>query len=242
VTGANQPFTVPTNSGYLTLTVFFVAFLIVSDIIAVKLVPLAVGPLSLIVPAGVIAYPVTFLIADVLTEVYGIQAARNTIYLGFGATAAMVLLLLIAVALPFSAAGAPQGDFARILGQTPRIVLGSFTAYLAGELSNAQVMAALRRVTHGRALWLRTIGSTVVGQALDTSIFISIGFGAFPALGVTGVPGAVLLHIMGSQYVVKVAVEVVGTPLVYGVVSALGRGVARRADAIVGSPLTGRGS
>jgi uncharacterized integral membrane protein (TIGR00697 family) len=230
---------VPADSGYLALTAFFVAFLLVSDIIAVKLVPVQLGPFSALVPAGVIAYPLTFLAADVLTEVYGLRAARRTIYLGFAAAAAMVGLLVIAVSLPAADAGAPQPAFARILGSTPRIVLGSFIAYLAGELSNAQVMAGLRQLTRGRALWLRTIGSTAVGQALDTSIFITIAFAAVPALGVSGVPSSVLLVIIGSQYAVKLAIEVLGTPLVYAAVGTLrGRRAGRGADAVLGNPLT----
>jgi len=227
---------IPADGGYLALTAFFVAFLLVSDIIAVKLVPVGLGPWQALVPAGVIAYPFTFLAADVLTEVYGIEAARRTIWLGFGSAAAMVLLLLAAVALPASPAGAPQSAFGRILGQTPRIVLGSFAGYLAGELSNAQVMAAMRRLTRGRALWSRTIGSTVVGQALDTSIFITIAFTAFPALGVAGVPVAQVGVIIVSQYAVKVLVEVVGTPLVYAVVGWLRRPAWERADAIFAAP------
>ena len=163
-------------------------------------------------PAGVIAYPLTFLAADVLTEVYGIQAARRTIWLGFASAGAMVVLLLVAVALPDSPVGAPQAAFARVLGQAPRIVLGSFVAYLASEFTNAQVMATMRRLSGGRALWARTIGSTVVGQALDTVIFISIAFAAVPALGVTGVPLSQVVVIIVSQYAVKVLVEVVGTP------------------------------
>ena len=94
---------------------------------------------------------------------------------------------------------------------------------MAGELSNAQLMAWMRRLTGGRLLWTRTIGSTVVGQALDTSIFITIAFAALPLLGVSGVGPAVLGVIIASQYAVKVAIEVIGTPLVYIAVRVLRR-------------------
>jgi uncharacterized integral membrane protein (TIGR00697 family) len=218
----------------------FVALLLVSNIIAVKLVPLNVLGQSLVVPAGVIAYPLTFLAGDILTEVYGIKAARRTIYLGFAANILMVGMVAIAIRLPASPAGAPQDSFAQVLGMTPRIVLGSFVAYLAGELSNAQVMAVMRRLTQGRALWLRTIGSTIVGQALDTTIFITIAFSAFGPLGVTGVDLGVLVIIIRSQYLVKVAIEVVGTPLVYALVAALRRpGEPVEGDAILGTPQAG---
>jgi len=235
----SQPRRDPTDFGYLALTTMFVALLLTSNIIAVKLVPLNVLGLSMVVPAGVIAYPFTFLAGDILTEVYGIKAARRTIYLGFAANGLMVGMLAAAIRLPALSAGV-EGPFAQILGMTPRIVLGSFIAYLAGELSNAQVMAVMRRLTRGRALWSRTIGSTIVGQAIDTTIFISVAFAAFAPIGVTGVPVSVLVVIIRSQYLVKVTIEVVGTPLVYGLVAALRRSErAAGAGAMLGAPQAG---
>jgi uncharacterized integral membrane protein (TIGR00697 family) len=199
----------------LILTALFVTVLLTSNLIAVKLV--AFGPLTL--PAAVIVFPLSYLFGDVLTEVYGYAVARRVIWLGFSCNLVFVLFIVAAGALP----GAPgawdttaQSAFERILGFTPRLLAASFIAYLAGEFLNSFVMARLKIATQGRWLWTRTISSTLVGQAIDSAIFIS---GAFAAV----LPAGLLLRTILNQWAFKSAYEIVATPLTYAVVGFLKR-------------------
>jgi len=199
----------------LTLSGLFIAVLLTSNLIAVKLV--AFGPLTL--PAAVIVFPLSYLFGDVLTEVYGYAVTRRVIWLGFACNLVFVLFILAAGALP----GAPgawdasaQAAFDRILGFTPRLLAASFVAYVAGEFLNSFVMARLKIATQGRWLWTRTIGSTLVGQGVDSAIFIT---GAF--LGV--LPPSLLLRTVLYQWGFKTAYEIVATPLTYAVVGFLKR-------------------
>lgn len=199
----------------LVLSGLFVAVLLTSNLIAVKLV--AFGPLVL--PAAVIVFPLSYLFGDVLTEVYGYAVARRVIWLGFICNLVFVLFILAAGALP-GAAGLwdanAQAAYERILGFTPRLLLASFVAYLAGEFLNSFVMARLKIATGGRWLWSRTISSTLIGQAVDSAIFIS---GAF--IGV--LPAGVLLRTIVYQWAFKTAYEIVATPVTYALVGFLKR-------------------
>jgi hypothetical protein len=199
----------------LVLSGLFIAVLLTSNLIAVKIV--AFGFLTL--PAAVIVFPLSYLFGDVLTEVYGYAVTRRVIWLGFVCNLVFVLFILGAGALP----GAPglwtagdQAAYARILGFAPRLLLASFVAYVVGEFLNSFVMARLKIATQGRWLWTRTIGSTLVGQGVDSAIFIT---GAF--LGI--LPAGVLLRTILSQWAFKTAYEIVATPLTYAVVSFLKR-------------------
>ena len=205
----------PLSPLLLTLSGLFIAVLLTSNLIAVKLV--AFGPLTL--PAAVIVFPLSYLFGDVLTEVYGYAVTRRVIWLGFACNLVFVLFILAAGALP----GAPgawdanaQAAFDRILGFTPRLLAASFVAYVAGEFLNSFVMARLKIATQGRWLWTRTIGSTLVGQGVDSAIFIT---GAF--LGV--LPPSLLLRTVLYQWGFKTAYEIVATPLTYAVVGFLKR-------------------
>ena len=199
----------------LVVSALFVTVLLTSNLIAVKLV--GFGPLTL--PAAVIVFPLSYLFGDVLTEVYGYAVTRRVIWLGFASNLVFVLFILAAGALP----GAPgawypsdQVAFERILGFTPRLLIASFIAYVAGEFLNSFVMARLKIATRGRWLWTRTISSTLVGQGVDSAIFITIAF--------TGVlPGGVLLRTILYQWGFKTVYEIVATPLTYAVVSFLKR-------------------
>ena len=154
--------TARTSPLLLTLSGLFIAVLLTSNLIAVKLV--AFGPLTL--PAAVIVFPLSYLFGDVLTEVYGYAVTRRVIWLGFACNLVFVLFILAAGALP----GAPgvwdagaQSAYNRILGFAPRLLAASFIAYVAGEFLNSFVMARLKIATQGRWLWTRTIGSTLAG-------------------------------------------------------------------------------
>ncbi|MDA8125293.1 MAG: queuosine precursor transporter [Deltaproteobacteria bacterium] len=208
---------------YLDLfQVLFVASLVTANIIAVKLI--SIGPLVL--PAAVIIFPISYIVGDVLTEVYGYSAARRVIWLGFGANLLVVLAIAAGGALPavpFWNAGGQYGTMAEaqkayqaILGFTPRLLMASFLAYLVGEFTNSFVLARMKVLTEGRYLWARTIGSTVVGQALDSTIFLSVAFAGILPFGQIG---ALIL----GQWFFKVAYETLLTPVTYGVVNFLKR-------------------
>lgn len=206
---------VRTSPLLIVLSALFVTVLLTSNLIAVKLV--AFGPLTL--PAAVIVFPLSYLFGDVLTEVYGYAVTRRVIWLGFACNLIFVLFILAAGALPGAAGAwdpAAQSAFDRILGFTPRLVLASFIAYVVGEFVNSVLMARLKIATQGRWLWTRTIGSTLVGQGLDSAIFIT---GAFAGV----LPGNILLRTILYQWGFKTAYEIVATPLTYAVVNFLKR-------------------
>jgi uncharacterized integral membrane protein (TIGR00697 family) len=192
---------------YLILACFFIVFLLISNIIAGKLVNF----FGMTLPAAVILFPLTYIFGDLLTEVYGFRKTRLIIWLGFFANFIMVLVFMLTLALPYPNFWHGQTAFVTVLGLTPRMVLASLTAYLAGEFSNSVILSRLKVMTRGRNLWLRTIGSTVVGEGMDTILFITIAF-----LGT--VPGNVMGQMMLAQYLWKVTYEVAVTPFTYLVV------------------------
>jgi queuosine precursor transporter len=165
----------------------------------------------------VIIFPLSYLFGDVLTEVYGFARARLVIWLGFVCNAVVVLAILAAGALPGAAlwAAGDQAAYDRILGFTPRLLLASFLAYLVGEFANSVVLSRLKVATGGRWLWLRTISSTIVGEGLDSLVFISVAF--WGTLGMD-LPATIL-----TQWLFKTAYEVVATPLTYLIVGWLKR-------------------
>jgi queuosine precursor transporter len=190
----------------------FVATLLTSNLIAVKVA--SVGPLT--VPAAIVIFPLAYLFGDVLTEVWGYGVARAVIWSGFVANVVAVLFVAAAVAVPADSHYHDQAAYARILGPAPRIVLASLLAYLAGEFLNAFVLARLKVATNGRWLWTRTIGSTLVGQGVDSAMFIAVAFAGLQ-------PWALMLVIIRDLWLVKVAYEIVATPLTYAVVTVLKR-------------------
>lgn len=197
---------------FVLVTALFVTCLIVANIAAVKLVQ--VGPLVL--PAGVIIFPLSYILGDVLTEVYGFAQARRVIWIGFLCNLLAVLTFTVAGALPAAPFWHDQPAFDRILGATPRLLAASFLAYLVGEFANSYILAKLKIVTSGRHLWMRTIGSTLVGQGLDSAVFISVAF-----IGV--IPSEAILAAIITQWLVKSAYEALATPLTYLAVGFLKR-------------------
>jgi len=208
---------VSTEPGRVTPLLFavsavFIAFLIAANIIAVKLVSIA----GLILPAAVVIFPITYIFGDVLTEVYGFKRARLVIWVGFLANLVVVGAIALAQVLPAASFWKGQAAYVQILGQTPRILAGSFAAYLVGEFLNSMVLSRLKLATKGRFLWTRTIGSTLVGQAADSSIFITIAFAGT-------IPHGALLSLIVTQWLFKVAYEIAATPLTYLIVGYLKR-------------------
>ncbi len=192
---------------FLSLLALFITCLLVSNIIAGKLI-LVFG---LVLPSAVFLFPITYVLGDVFTEVYGFRKTRIVIWSGFAANVLMSAFFLVAVALPFPPFFKDQDAYAKVLGFTPRVVAASLLAYWVGEFANSVTLSALKKITKGRHLWTRTISSTVVGQGLDTAIFIGLSF-------VGSVPTAVLFQMMIAQYVFKVAYETIVTPVTYLVV------------------------
>ncbi len=200
------------SSIFLVLTALFITCLLISNIIASKL--MRVG--GVVLPSAVILFPVTYILADVFTEVYGFKKTRLVIWLGFGANAFMSAVFMIAISLPYPDFFRNQEAYATVLGSTPRIFVASLTGYWAGEFSNSIVMSVLKKITAGRFLWTRTIGSTIVGEGLDTVLFIGIAFAGT-------VPAGALAGMMLAQYLFKVGYEVLFTPLTYLVVGYIKR-------------------
>lgn len=194
------------------ITAAFVAVLLISNIASTKILDLSVFTFD----GGTILFPLSYIFGDILTEVYGYARARRVIWLGFASAGLMAGTLALVGALPPAEGWMNQPAYDAILGQTPRIILGSLAGYWAGEFSNSVILARMKIATHGRWLWTRTVGSTLVGQALDSGIFLLVAFG-----GVLPVP--TLLGVLVSNYVFKCAVEILFTPVTYAIVRHLKR-------------------
>ncbi len=197
---------------YPAVVAVFVTCLITANIIAVK--PVQIG--RLVFPAAVVIFPLAYIFGDILTEVYGYARARQTIWIGFACNLIAVIAIYLGGLLPAAGFWPDQPAYQSILGFTPRLLLASFIAYLIGEFLNSFVLAKLKVKTAGRYLWLRTISSTVVGELADSAVFISIAF-----LGVW--PGDQIVIGILTQWSIKVAYEVIATPLTYAVVAFLKR-------------------
>ncbi len=166
--------------------------------------------------AGVLFFPVSYIIGDVLTEVYGYARARRVIWTGFAALLFMAFMAWVVVQLPPAAGWPGQAAYEFVFGNSWRIVLASMTAFWAGEFANSYVLAKMKIWTRGRHLWMRTIGSTVVGQGLDSLIFYPLAF-----WGLAGWPVELLWQVVLSQWAIKTAWEALLTPVTYAVVGSL---------------------
>ena len=198
------------SSYFVAVAAIFVTCLVISNIIAVKLFVLG----GFVLPAGIVIFPISYLLADVLTEVYGFRAARRVIWLGFGCNLLAAIAIYLGGLLPAAAFWPDQAAYDKILGATPRILGASFAAYLVGEFANTIIMSRLKVAMAGRHLWLRAIASTLVGQGLDSIVFIAIAFSGI-------MPMPILLGAIVTQWLVKSAYEALATPLTYGMVAFL---------------------
>jgi uncharacterized integral membrane protein (TIGR00697 family) len=194
----------------LILAALFVTCFITANVISVKMISL--GPF--IVFAGVFIFPLSYIVGDVLTEVYGYRTARRVIWLGFACNLIFVIFAWVGQLLPSPPDWELQGAYESILGYTPRLLFASICGYLVGEFVNSFILAKMKIFTRGRWLWSRTIGSTIVGEGLDTSVFAT--------LATVGTPFFLPIVILG-QWLVKVVVEIVATPATYAVVNYLKR-------------------
>ncbi len=194
------------------LTTAFVVVLLVSNLLAQKVVQLGHFSTS----GAVILFPITYIFGDVFTEVYGYAASRRAIWLGFFGTALLYAVSSIVIALPADPEWHNQAAFVTVFGILPRILVASLIAFWAGEFANSYTMAKLKIRTRGKMLWTRTVGSTVVGQAVDTTLVIMLTFAG-------RVSTSKLLTMIMTGYVLKVAYEVIATPFTYLVVNGLKR-------------------
>jgi uncharacterized integral membrane protein (TIGR00697 family) len=197
---------------FTLITGLFVAVLLISNVASSKLV--AIGPFSF--DGGTILFPISYIFGDILTEVYGYRKSRQVIWIGFGSALLMMLVFIIVGWLPSAAGWENQDAYNKILGLTPRIVIASLIAFFAGEFSNSYVLAKMKIFTRGRWLFSRTIGSTIIGEGLDTLIFVLVAFAGVYSWDVVWL-------IVISNYIFKVAFEVILTPLTYAVIAYLKR-------------------
>jgi uncharacterized integral membrane protein (TIGR00697 family) len=200
------------SNRFVIITGLFITCLITANIIIVK--QIVVGPFFL--PAAIIIFPISYIISDVLTEVYGYSQARRVIWLGFICNLLAVVAILIGQVLPAAPSFTNQPAYEAILGSTPRFLIASFLAYLAGEFSNSFIMSKMKIATRGKWLWTRTIGSTVVGEGIDTVIALTIAFAGV-------LPWPILGIMILSHWLFKCLYETAATPLTYLVVNYLKR-------------------
>jgi len=198
----------------------FVCVLLCSNLIGVQKVTMVELPFfgQFIFGAGVLFFPISYLFGDILTEVYGYARSRRVIWAGFGALIFASFMSWVVVNLPASPTMNPgqQAVLEQIFGQTPRIVFASLIAFWAGEFTNSFVLAKMKIFSKGKSLWMRTIGSTIGGEAIDSLIFYPVAF-----LGVWSTEQVIL--VMWSNYLLKVAWEVLATPFTYKIVAFLKR-------------------
>lgn len=204
---------------YTAISAAFVGVLLISNVVAVK--PIAFGAINvggfelpLIFDGGVFLFPLAYILGDVLAEVYGLKASRRAIFTAFALAFVASLTILIVQISPPAAGWENQEAFAAVLGFVPRIVIASLTAFLAGQLMNAWVLDRLRKRTSGRYLRTRLIGSTLVGQLVDTLLFCTIAFAGI----ITGID--FLMYVV-LGYVVKVLAEVALLPITTRAIAAV---------------------
>jgi queuosine precursor transporter len=192
------------------LITMFVVILLVSNLVAQKIC--MIGPFA--VSGAVLLFPITYIFGDVFTEVYGFSASRRAIWLGTFGTALLYLMGVVVIALPGAPGWKNQEAFQIVFGFLPRIQTASLIAFWAGDFANSYTLARMKLWTEGKWLWTRTVGSTVVGQAVDTTLVITLTFaGKYPAM--------TLINMILTGYCLKVAYEVLATPITYWVVGRL---------------------
>lgn len=199
----------------------FVTVLLLSNLLSsAKIIDLgfSLGPLSLVFDAGTLVFPISYIFGDILTEIYGFRRSRRVIWAGFGASVLLGLFVWLAGVLPGEATWqsyAGQSAYDAILGGISGLIVASLAAYLVGEFTNSYVLARMKVATDGRWLWMRTIGSTLIGQIVDTSIFflIAVALGVFPI--------ELMLSLIVTNYIFKVGIEVVFTPITVAVIRLL---------------------
>ena len=196
---------------YEIVVAVFCSLLLISNISAVKLIEFDLGPWQIITDGGAFLFPLTYILGDVLAEVYGFRAARRAIVIGFAVSILASISFFVVQHAPAASDWENQEAFEAVLGFVPRIVLASMCGYLVGQLMNAYVLVAIKKRTREGNLWARLLGSTVVGEFFDTLVFCTIAF-----FGV--ITGGTFVNYVITGYVYKVAVEVIFLPVTYAVI------------------------
>jgi hypothetical protein len=197
---------------FAVITGLFVAVLLISNTASTKI--LDFGPF--VFDGGTLLFPLSYIFGDILTEVYGYGKARKAIWTGFFSALLMAIVFAVVGFLPAAQGWENQAAYNAVLGMVPRIVLASLIAYFAGEFSNSFVLAKMKILTKGKMLWARTIGSTIMGEGIDTALFATIAFWGM-------LPPETFIALLVSNYVFKVGIEVLFTPLTYKIVNFLKR-------------------
>ncbi|MDO8742457.1 MAG: queuosine precursor transporter [bacterium] len=192
------------------ITTLYIAFQLISDVTAGKIVQFG----SFTLPASILYFPITYIFADVLTEVYGYSKARNVVWQAFLASIVAGLVYQLAVWLPPAVGFDANDAYIRVLGSVPRILLGGWIAVWAGGIANDYILAKMKIWTKGKYLWMRTIGSTIVGEGVNTFLFFAIALSGI-------LPNSLLVSSILSGWLFKVVIETVLTPLTYLVVAKL---------------------
>ena len=196
------------STWFSAIVAIYVACLISANTVAVSVLDL--GPFA--ADAGTITFPIAYIVGDVLTEVYGFRIARRVIWLGFMANIFAVSVYQMAMLFPTHNDAAFDAGFELVFANTPRILLASMAAYLIGSFTNAAIMSRLKVRMQGKHLWVRTISSTIVGQGLDTVVFVLIAFaGVFP--------NEIVWQMIYTNWIIKIGIEVLATPVTYRVVA-----------------------
>lgn len=187
------------------ISVMYVTLLLISNLMATKMTSI----FGMVLPAAVIAYPLCFMTGDVLTEVWGYQNAKKVIWIGFFMQALLTTWTYLGIFLPYPEYFTGQEAYATIFGAVPRVTIASFIGYIFGELSNSWSLDLIKKFTGEKNMFIRTIGSSIVGQLLDSLFFYSIAFYGT-------VPNSILVQMIFVQYLFKVCCEALaGTPLAY---------------------------
>ncbi len=193
-----------------SVTALFVAVLLISNIASTKIMRFGLFTFD----GGTILFPVSYIFGDVLTEVYGYRRSRKVIWTGFFSLVLMTLVLWLVQIMPPADGWMHQDAYVAILGMTPRLVAAGILGYFLGEFSNSFVLAKMKILTRGRWLWTRTIGSTIVGEGVDTFVFVTIAFAG-------SITNRLLFAVFLSNYVFKVGFEAIATPITYRIVNFL---------------------
>ena len=192
---------------FVFISIIFVSCILISNILASKIISI----FGISMTSGVLVFPISYVLGDVMTEIYGYEKTKKVIIYGFISNLLMVIAFYLAMKLPYPDYWQNQEAFIAILSSTPRILLASFIGYLIGGLSNSYIMEYIKNNSKIKFLWFRTILSTIVGEALDTTIFLTISF-------IGTMNGYDLISMIINQSIFKIIYEVVLTPILYKVV------------------------
>ena len=193
---------------FVYLVMLYITSILVANVAAFKIV----GISSITVTAGTLVFPISYILGDVFSEIYGFRTTRKIILGGFVSNALMVFIFFLAIKMPYPEYFTNQEAFATVLGSTPRIFLAGVIAYLIGSLSNSYIMNWIKDNSKIKYLWFRTITSTIVGEAIDSIIFLSISF-------IGTIPNKALIEMIVCQALVKIIFEVIMTPVTYKVIN-----------------------